>query len=100
MSCLFINKSIGQGLHGWGGGGRGLDPCLHPAPLIQTTLEGKELLDLIEGNQLNMAVFFSYFVKSDLSSVFYFTRVHWTSHLFQGTRKTRQRWIGHPVVKD
>ena len=44
-----------------------------------------------------MAVFFLYFVKSDLSSLRYRTRVHWTSHILQGTRKTRPCLTGHPV---
>ena len=38
-----------------------------------------------------------FLVKSDLSSVRYCTHVHWTSHFFQGTRKTRLCLIGHPV---
>ena len=42
----------------------------------------------VQGDSLNMAILFWYLVKSDLSSVRYFTRVHWTSHFFQGTRKT------------
>ena len=32
-------------------------------------------------------MFFWYLVKSDLSSVCFSTRVHWTSHLSQVTRK-------------
>ena len=41
--------------------------------------------DYIQGGQLNIAVVFLYLVKSDLS--FFCTRVHWTSHFIQGTRK-------------
>ena len=48
-----------------------------------------------EPNQLNMAVFFWYLVKIDLSSTVYattyyiHTSVHWTSHFLQGTKNTR-----------
>ena len=38
-----------------------------------------------------MAVLFRYFVKRDLSSVRYSTRVHWTSHFLQG----KQGLTGH-----
>ena len=41
----------------------------------------------IQGDQLNMAEFCWCLVKSDLSSVRYCTRVHWTSHIYQGTKK-------------
>ena len=44
-----------------------------------------------------MAVFFWYLLKSDLSSVRYFPRVHQTSHFYQGTRKTRTYLTGHLV---
>ena len=44
---------------------------------------------LIQGEQLNMALFFWYLVKNYLSSIRYCTSVNWTSHFFQGTRKTR-----------
>ena len=46
----------------------------------------------IQGDQLNMTCL------SDLSSVPYCTRVHWTSHFLRGTRKTRPCLTGHPVV--
>ena len=46
-----------------------------------------------------MAVFFWYLVISDLSSVYYCTRVHWTSHIFQGTRNTQQCITGDPVTE-
>ena len=46
---------------------------------------------------MNMAVFFWYLVKSDLSSVGYCTRVHWTSHFLQGTRNPRSCITCHPV---
>ena len=42
----------------------------------------------VQLDQINIAVFFLYLVKSDLSSVRYFTRIHWTSHFLQGTIKT------------
>ena len=45
---------------------------------------------LIQGDQLNIAVLFWYLVKSDLSSVRYCTRIHWTSHFLQRTRNTRR----------
>ena len=40
---------------------------------------------------------FWYLVKSDLSSVRYCTRVHWTSHVLQDPRNTRPCLAGHPV---
>ena len=43
--------------------------------------------------------FFLYLVKSYLSCVRYRTRVHWTSHVSQGSRKTRPCLTGHPVHK-
>ena len=46
---------------------------------------------------MNMAVFL-YLVKSDFSSVRYYTHVHWKSHFLQGTRKTRTCLTGHPVA--
>ena len=42
----------------------------------------------VQPDQINMAVFCWYLLKRDLSSIGYCTRVHWTSHFFQGTRKT------------
>ena len=47
--------------------------------------------------QLNMAVFFWNRVKSNLSSVRYFSGVHWTSNFFQDTRNTQPSLTGHPV---
>ena len=44
-----------------------------------------------------MAVFFCYLVISDLSSIRYYTHVHWTSHVSQGTRKIWPCLTGHPV---
>ena len=46
-----------------------------------------------------MAVFFWYLVKSDFFSVHYCKHVHWTSHLFQVTKKGRPCLTGHPVCK-
>ena len=43
-----------------------------------------------------MAVFFWCFVKSDLSSVRYCTRVHWTSHFLLVTRIT---WTCRPWLR-
>ena len=37
-------------------------------------------------------------VKRDLFSVRYCTSVHWTSHVLQGTSKTRSCITGHPVI--
>ena len=41
----------------------------------------------IQGDQLNIAVYFWYFEKSDLSSQHVYSVVHWTSHFSQGTRE-------------
>ena len=51
----------------------------------------------VQPDQINMAVVFWYLVKSDLSSVRYSTRIHWTSHVLQRTRNTRPCITGHPV---
>ena len=51
----------------------------------------------LQNNQLDMAVFFWYLVKSDWSSVRYCTSLHWTSHSFKDTRKIRPRLTGHSV---
>ena len=50
-------------------------------------------------DQINMALFFWYRLKCDLSSVRYFTRAHWTRHFTQGTRNTPSCITGHPVDK-
>ena len=42
---------------------------------------------------------FWYLVLSDLSSVHYFTRKHWTSHFLQGTIKTGPCVNGNPVYE-
>ena len=54
----------------------------------------------VQPDQINMAVVFWYLVKSDLSSVRYSPRIHWTSHVLQGTRNTRPCLTGHPVCRD
>ena len=41
----------------------------------------------VQGDLLNMAVFFWYLVKSDLSSLRYCTLEHLTKHFLQGSRK-------------
>ena len=51
----------------------------------------------IQGNQLNMAVFFLCLGKSDLYSVH--VVVDGTSQFKQGTRKTRPCLTGHPLVR-
>ena len=43
----------------------------------------------VQFDEINMAVFFWYLVKIDLSSVRYCTRIHWTSYFLQGSIKTR-----------
>ena len=58
---------------------------------------GRLWLD-IQGDQLNIVVFFYHSVKSDLFSVRYRSYAHWTSYFLQGTRKTRPCSTGHPVV--
>ena len=55
-------------------------------------------IEYMQPDQVNMAMLFWYLVKSDLSSVGYYTRVHWTSHLIQGTRNTRLCITGHSVA--
>ena len=51
----------------------------------------------IQGDQLNMALFFWNLGKSDLFSVHVYSSVLWTSHFLQGTRKIQSCLIGHPV---
>ena len=51
-------------------------------------------------DQLNMAVYFWYLVKSDLSSVHVYSSAYWTSHFLQGTRKTCPCLTGHLVDPD
>ena len=53
---------------------------------------------LIQGDQLNMALFFWYHVKVTYP-VYATTRVHWTSLFLQGTRKIWPCLTGHPVLK-
>ena len=62
-------------------------------PMIPARLRG------IQGDQLNMVMFFWYFVKSDLSSIRCNTHVQWKSHFLQGTRLTRPCLPDHPVGK-
>ena len=52
---------------------------------------------VLQPDQINMAVFLWFLVKSDLSSVGYCTRVNRISHFLQGTRITRPWITGHPV---
>ena len=44
-------------------------------------------LNQVQGDQINMTVFFWYLVKSDFFILFYSTRGTWTSNFFQGARK-------------
>ena len=53
---------------------------------------GMLILIFIQPDQINMAVFFRYFVK-----VRYSLCVHWTSYFLQGTRKTRPCLTSHPL---
>ena len=55
----------------------------------------------VQGDQLNMAVYLWYLVKSDLSSVRYCTvyiGVHWKSHFLQGTWTREPCLFGQAVV--
>ena len=61
-------------------------PCLTSSPLVDT---------VIQHDQTNMAGFFWYLLKSDLSSVRYCKHVNLTSHVL--TRNTRPCITRHPV---
>ena len=50
------------------------------------------LCNNIQGGQLNMARFFWYLGKCDLSSVYMYSSVDWTWHFLQSTRITRFNW--------
>ena len=54
---------------------------------------------ILQGDQLNMALFFWYLVKKCFvhCTLLYTCRVHWISHFFQGTRKTRSCVTGDSV---
>ena len=52
---------------------------------------------VLQGDQLTMAVFYWYLVKSDLSSLLIYSSVYWTSHFLLGTRKAQPCLTGHPV---
>ena len=55
---------------------------------------------LLQGDQLNMAVFFWYLVKMTLVYATVLNSLHGTSHVFQGTRIARPCLIGLPVCKN
>ena len=55
-------------------------------------------LRLVQGEQLDLAVFFWYLGKSDLSSVHVYSSVHWTSHFLQGTIEELPCLTGHLVA--
>ena len=57
------------------------------------------LMSLVQPDQINMAVFFWQLVKSDLSSLYVYSSVHWTIHFLQGSRNTRPCITGHPVFR-
>ena len=57
----------------------------------------KHIYVYIRGDQLNMAVFFSTLVKSDLFIAHMSISVEWTGHFIQRNRKTRSSLNGHPV---
>ena len=78
---------------------KNIHPCLDAdllVPGLPLTEGHSQMSENIFFNFFNMAVFFWYFIKSDLSSVRYCTRLHWTSNFFQGTRKTRPCLTGYP----
>ena len=57
----------------------------------------RNISKLFQQDQINMTVFFWYFINSDLSSVRYYVRVNWTSRVLQGTRITRPSLSGRFV---
>ena len=53
----------------------------------------------VQGDQLNMTVFFFWYLgNSDLPRVIVYSSVHWASQFLLGTRKTRPCLTGHPVL--
>ena len=66
-------------------------PLLGPCPTFVYSTPN------LQGDQLNIAVYIWYLEKSDLFSVRYCTRGHWTNHFIQDTRKTRPCLTGDPV---
>ena len=71
---------------------------IHPITFVHALFYINITICMIQGDQLNMTVFFCYLVKSDLSSVRYRTRVHRKSNLLQGTGHTQPCLTGHPVL--
>ena len=55
------------------------------------------LICILQGDQLNMAVFFWYLGKIDLSSVHVYSTLHWPSNLLQG--QTRPCLTSRPVIE-
>ena len=60
-------------------------------------LFGGLLFFYLKVDQINMSVFFLYFVKSELYSLRQCTPVHCTGHFFQSTRTTRPCLSGDPA---
>ena len=65
---------------------------------LSTTKKLNDITYTLQHEKINMAVYFWYLIKSDLSSVRNFNTVHWTSFFIQGTRYTQPCITGHPVV--
>ena len=57
------------------------------------------VLAYLQGDHLNMAVFFWYLIKSDFCAVYALLHVYTgqVSHFLKGTRKTRPCLTGHPL---
>ena len=56
-------------------------------------------VNLVQPDQINMAVLFSYLVKSDASVCYCtYSSLHWTSRVLQGIITTRSCINGHPVI--
>ena len=102
---MYIDARRSSTLHraaaaSWSNGGRGeLEKILN---LLGEAYQGSDTLvtnndRAIQPDQKNMVVYIWYLVKSDLSSVSYCTRVRWTGHFLQGTRKKRPCLTGHSV---
>ena len=54
--------------------------ALHSFPTNETRVE-------LQGDQFNMAMFFLYLVKSDLSSVHVYISIHWTRNFYKVPEK-------------
>ena len=52
---------------------------------------------MVQPDQINMAVFFWFLIKNEMSSVSYCIGIPWTIHFLQGTRDTRPCLTGHSI---